>query len=113
VSNVYGGSELPSFLHCGQRIGKMICASSFDDALEMVPLPAAELLDDGFADLWAGLTYLSRPSEPNGFPGVVREGLSEGSVEQSRDPTNRNRIRGRACLEAIMRNYLLGYLSKA
>src|SRR6266446_5071691 len=28
--------------------------------------------------------------------GQNREGLSEGSVEQSRDPTNRNRIRGSA-----------------
>ena len=27
--------------------------------------------------------------------GASREGWSEGSVEQNRDPTNRNRIRGR------------------
>jgi hypothetical protein len=77
VANVYGGSELPSFLHCGQRIGKMICASSFDDALEMVPLPAAELLDDGFADLWAALTYRDPQSPTDSRVSSARDCLKE------------------------------------
>jgi hypothetical protein len=52
-------------------------AHRFDDALEMVPLPAAELLDDGFADLWAALTYRDPQSPTDSRVSSARDSLKE------------------------------------
>jgi len=43
----------------------------------MVPLPAAELLDDGFADLWAALTYRDPQSPTDSRVSSARDCLKE------------------------------------
>jgi hypothetical protein len=54
----------------------------------MVPLPAAELLDDGFADLWAALTYRDPQSPTDSRVSSARDCLNPlagDAVARARD----------------------------